>query len=110
MDLKTMQIDYHVEKDGNIVGGGPVREDELAFAFQCPVIISQEVDVEPINGVVLQSRNIATGENGILYTVMHDLPRGCKAYNDCVEARRLKYRKVACSPMLVLLSSLQRRK
>jgi hypothetical protein len=56
MDLRSMQINYHVEKNGKIVGGGAISEKELSYAFQCPVIISPEGEGEPIEGVVLQSR------------------------------------------------------
>jgi hypothetical protein len=51
-----MQINYHVEKNGKIVGGGAISEKELSYAFQCPVIISPKGEGEPIEGVVLQSR------------------------------------------------------
>lgn len=57
MDLRSMQINYHVEKNGMIVGGGgAISEKELSYAFQCPVIISPKGEGEPIEGVVLQSR------------------------------------------------------
>eukprot|EP00804_Cyclotella_cryptica_P002367 CCRYP_004065-RA/>CCRYP_004065-RA protein AED:0.01 eAED:0.01 QI:320/1/1/1/1/1/2/315/569 len=98
MNLKTMQILYHVMKDGHKIGTEPISENELAYAFQCPVSIFPREDEtnEPIDGVVLQARKSNTGvdDGGVVYTVMHDADGGYKAYTEGIEASRIKYRRV----------------
>eukprot|EP00804_Cyclotella_cryptica_P006054 CCRYP_010680-RA/>CCRYP_010680-RA protein AED:0.07 eAED:0.07 QI:137/1/1/1/1/1/2/495/547 len=98
MNLKTMQILYHVMKAGHKIGTEPISENELAYAFQCPVNIFPKEDEmnEPIQGVVLQARKSNTGldDGGVVYTVMHDVDGGYKAYTEGIEASRVKYRRV----------------
>lgn len=98
MDLKTMQILYQVTKDGHDIGTGRIPETELTFAFQCPVLILPEEDEtnQPMDGVVLQARKSNTGldADGVIYTIMHDVGGGYKAYKEGIQASRVKYRRV----------------
>jgi hypothetical protein len=72
-----------------------LEERELAYAFQCPVVVSpsneeiNEGDGKAFDAVVLQARRV---EGLMVYTVMHSVGGGYSSYKEGIAGDRVKYR------------------
>jgi hypothetical protein len=89
MDLKRgMTIGYTVTHKGKIVGES-LPEKDLAYAFQCPVVVRAENSGEWIDAMVLQAKIV---DGRVVYTVMHEAGGGFTAYKEGIWGEKVKYR------------------
>lgn len=91
LDLAKSKMMYDVSHREKVIGHA-LEETELAYAFQCPVIVQQsedEKDGEAYDAVVLQARRV---EGSMIYTVMHGVGGGYNSYKVGITGDRVKYR------------------
>jgi hypothetical protein len=77
--------------------GDLLPENELVYAFQCPVTVApsnnDQDDNEYVDAVVLQAKKSENGQ--VVYTVMYGVDGRYSAYKEGIEASRIKYRHCA---------------
>jgi hypothetical protein len=92
-DTTNSKLLYDVSHNEKVIGRS-LEERELAYAFQCPVVVSpsnEEIndDGKTFDAVVLQARRV---EGLMVYTVMHSVGGGYSSYKEGIAGDRVKYR------------------
>ena len=86
-----------VYKDGNVQEGkivDEVTESKLAYAANCHVTVTNNGDGSEVEGTVLLPKPSSTDPNTMQYTVMMITDGSLARYEESVDAKRIKYRKV----------------